>query len=235
MPAWAFPDPETAGPGEVVAVGADLAPGTLLDAYRAGLFPMRLAPGGPLGWWSPEPRGILPLDGLVVHRSLRRSARRFGVTVDAAFTEVMRGCADHRRPGGWIDDEFVAAYTRLHELGWAHSVEVWRDGPDGPDGPTLVGGCYGVAIGGLFAGESMFHRMTDASKVALWAMVEAVRAGGGVLFDVQWATPHLTSLGVVEVSRAEYTRRLTDARARPQMRIGPVVPAPPGTYQSWSV
>jgi leucyl/phenylalanyl-tRNA--protein transferase len=196
----------------VAGVGADLEPGTLLAAYRSGLFPMRLQPGGPLGWWSPDPRGVLPLDGMVVHRSLRRAARRFTVTVDAAFTEVMRGCADGRRPGGWIDEEFVAAYTRLHELGWAHSVEVWA-------GEDLVGGVYGVAVGGLFAGESMFHRATDASKVALLALVERLRAGGGVLFDVQWSTPHLVSLGVVEIDRDEYGGRLADARSRPQLTL----------------
>jgi len=200
-------------------VGADLEPGTLLAAYRSGLFPMRLQPGGPLGWWSPDPRGILPLDGMVVHRSLRRAARRFTVTVDAAFTEVMRGCADERRPGGWIDAEFVAAYTRLHELGWAHSVEVWREGT-GPDGgPELVGGVYGVAIGGLFAGESMFHRATDASKVALLALVERLRAGGGKLFDVQWQTPHLATLGVVEIGRAEYGARVARAVTAPQLTL----------------
>ena len=199
-------------------MGADLEPGTLLAAYRTGLFPMRLRPGGPLGWWSPDPRGVLPLDGMVVHRSLRRSARRFTVTVDRAFTAVMLGCGDERRPDGWIDAEFVDAYTRLHELGWAHSVEVWTPGAeDDPDG--LVGGVYGVAIGGLFAGESMFHRATDASKVALVALVERLRAGGGVLFDVQWTTPHLASLGVVDLSRADYARRLTDAVARPQLTL----------------
>jgi leucyl/phenylalanyl-tRNA--protein transferase len=182
---------------------------------------MRLAPGGPLGWWSPDPRGILPLDGMIVHRSLRRAARRFSVTVDAAFTDVMRACADRRRPGAWIDAEFVAAYSRLHELGWAHSVEVWRDRSGDPDRPDreLVGGVYGVAIGGLFAGESMFHRATDASKVALLALVERLRAGGGVLFDVQWSTPHLASLGVVEVSRSEYGRRVAAAVRRPQLTL----------------
>jgi len=156
---------------------------------------------------------------MVVHRSLRRSARRCTVTVDAAFADVMRGCADRRRPGGWIDEPFVAAYTRLHELGWAHSVEVWRE-PAAGAGPELVGGVYGVAIGGLFAGESMFHRATDASKVALLALVERLRAGGGVLFDVQWQTPHLASLGVVEIGRAEYGARLADALARPQLTLG---------------
>jgi len=149
---------------------------------------------------------------------LRRSERRFTVTVDRAFTAVMLGCGDERRPDGWIDAEFVDAYTRLHELGWAHSVEVWTPGAeDDPDG--LVGGVYGVAIGGLFAGESMFHRATDASKVALVALVERLRAGGGVLFDVQWTTPHLASLGVVDLSRADYARRLTDAVARPQLTL----------------
>jgi leucyl/phenylalanyl-tRNA--protein transferase len=186
---------------------------------------MRLHPGGPVGWWSPDPRGVLPLDAMVVHRSLRRSARRYSVTVDAAFTAVMRACADQRRPGGWIDEEFVRAYTQLHELGWAHSVEVWRT-EAGDDGErALVGGVYGVAIGGLFAGESMFHRATDASKVALLGLVERLRASGGELFDVQWCTPHLASLGVVEISRVEYGRRLREALA-----TGDAV-----GYQSWSV
>ncbi|GMU78939.1 MAG: hypothetical protein AMXMBFR46_17320 [Acidimicrobiia bacterium] len=200
----------------MAGIGADLEPGTLLEAYRAGLFPMRLAANGPLGWWAPEPRGVIPLDGLIVHRSLRRSARRFSVTVDRCFTEVMRGCATGR-PGGWIDDGFVEAYTRLHRLGWAHSVEVWTLG----DPPELVGGCYGVAIGGLFAGESMFHRARDASKVALVALVDRLRRGGGVLFDVQWCTPHLASLGAVVVSRDEYATLLAAAVARPQLHLDP--------------
>ena len=198
-------------------MGADLEPGTLLAAYRSGLFPMRLHPGGPLAWWSPDPRGILPLDGLVVHRSLRRSARRCTVTVDTAFTEVVLGCADERRPGGWIDAEFVAAYSRLHELGWAHSIEVWIPAADGS--AALGGGLYGVASGGLFAGESMFHRVSDASKVAVWATVELLRSGGGTLFDVQWCTPHLESLGAVEIPRADYLYRLADAVARPQLTL----------------
>ena len=205
----------------MAGVGADLEPGTLLAAYRSGVFPMRIQRGGPIGWWSPDPRGVLPLDGMVVHRSLRRAARRFAVTVDTAFTEVMRGCADERRPGGWIDESFVAAYTRLHELGWAHSVEVWREGTGPGGGPELVGGVYGVAIGGLFAGESMFHRATDASKVALLALVELLRGGGGALFDVQWRTPHLESLGVVEISRAEYGDRLASAVELPQLSLTP--------------
>jgi leucyl/phenylalanyl-tRNA--protein transferase len=212
---WALPEATDAGDGEVAGVGADLEPGTLLAAYRRGLFPMRLSRGGPLGWWAPVSRGVIPLDGLHVSRSLRRSIRRFSVTVDAGFTEVMWACADRRRPDGWIDDSFVEAYTRLHELGWAHSIEVWSDEPE----PRVVGGVYGVAIGGLFAGESMFHTETDASKVALVALVERLRAGGGTLFDVQWRTPHLASLGAIEIPRDDYTRQLADAIARPQLQL----------------
>jgi leucyl/phenylalanyl-tRNA--protein transferase len=210
---WELPDPSIAGPGEdIVGVGADLAPGTLLAAYRAGLFPMRLGRGGALAWWSPDPRGILALDGMIVHRSLRRSARRFRTTIDTAFEGVMRACGDPARPDGWIDESFIEAYVELHRLGWAHSAEVWAD--DGQGGrPELVGGTYGVAIGGLFAGESMFHRRTDASKVALLGMVEWLRTRGTVLFDVQWCTPHLASLGAVEVSRARYLDLLADAIA----------------------
>jgi leucyl/phenylalanyl-tRNA--protein transferase len=209
---WALPEATDAGDGEVAGVGADLEPGTLLAAYRRGLFPMRLSRGGPLGWWAPSPRGVIPLGGLRVSRSLRRSTRRFAVTVDTGFTEVMRACGDQRRPDGWIDESFIAAYTRLHELGWAHSVEVWST-----DG--LVGGLYGVAIGGLFAGESMFHTETDASKVALVALVERLRAGGGTLLDVQWCTAHLASLGAIEISRDDYATRLADAIHRPQLML----------------
>jgi leucyl/phenylalanyl-tRNA--protein transferase len=172
---------------------------------------------GPLGWWSPDPRGILPLDGLHVSRSLRRSVRRFEVRVDTAFEEVMRGCADPKRPHGWIDRKFIAAYTGLHELGWAHSVETWSIDASGRD--ALVGGLYGVAIGGLFAAESKFHRATDASKVAVVGLVELMRAGGGVLLDVQWTTPHLESLGAVEVPRARYLELVADAVARPAITI----------------
>ncbi len=203
---WALPDPETAGAGEVAGIGGDLEPGTLLAGYRQGLFPMRVGRRRTLGWWSPDPRGVIPLDGLRVSRSLRRSVGRFEVRVDTEFEQVMRACADPHRPHGWIDDEFVAAYVRLHELGWTHSVETWRDG-------RLVGGLYGVAIGGLFAGESMFHRESDASKVALVALVARLRARGAPLLDVQWVTPHLASLGAVPISREEYGRRLRTAVA----------------------
>jgi len=196
-----FPDPREAD-GDVVAVGGDLEPGTLLLAYRSGLFPMRI--DGVLAWWSPDPRGVLPLEGFHASRSLRRSRRRFEVRVDTAFGDVMRGCADPRRPHGWIDESFVAAYTRLHELGHAHSVETWQD-------DRLVGGVYGVRIGRFFAGESMFHRVTDASKVALWAAVDLLRLDGATLFDVQWTTPHLRSLGAIDLPRDVYLRLLASA------------------------
>jgi leucyl/phenylalanyl-tRNA--protein transferase len=201
---WDLPAPPDDADSELIAVGADLAPGTVLAAYRLGLFPMKVGWRARLGWWSPNPRGVIPLDGVHVSRSLRRSRRRFEIRLDTAFTEVMLGCADPGRPHGWIDEEFIAAYGRLHEMGWTHSIETWLDG-------ELVGGLYGVAVGGLFAGESMFHRVTDASKVALVATVEHLVARGFTLFDVQWVTPHLASMGAVEISRAEYRYRLADA------------------------
>jgi leucyl/phenylalanyl-tRNA---protein transferase len=203
---FVLPDPMWAGPEDVVAVGGDLEPGTVLQAYRKGLFPMHLSDGA-LAWWSPWRRGILPLDGLKVSRSLRRSRSRFATTVDRAFVDVVRACGDPGRPHGWITEDIEVAYTQLHRLGWAHSIETWD-----ADG-NLVGGLYGIAIGGLFAGESMFHRATDASKVALMELVDRMRSGGGVLVDVQWATEHLMSLGVVEVPRADYLHRLADALA----------------------
>lgn len=192
----------------MVALGADLAPGTVLSAYRAGLFPMHLSAGGDdvLAWWSPEPRGVLPLDGLHVSRSLRKACRRFEVRVDTAFEAVIAACASARREHGWINGDIRSAYVELHHLGWVHSVEAWS-----LDDGTLAGGLYGVAVGGLFAGESMFHRETDASKVALVGLVELLQEGGAQLLDVQWQTPHLAGLGAVEVSRAEYRRRLEAA------------------------
>jgi leucyl/phenylalanyl-tRNA--protein transferase len=208
---WLFADPDDDRYDDLVGLGADLEPGTLLAAYRRGLFPM---PGerrqDPLLWFSPVRRGILPLDGLKVSKSLRRSLREFEIRVDAAFEQVVAACADPTRPQGWIDDRIQVAYGDLHRLGWAHSVEAWHDG-------RLAGGLYGVAIGGLFAGESMFHRETDASKVALAGLVELLDdAYAGVrLLDVQWSTPHLASLGVVEINRGDYLARLRDALAVP--------------------
>jgi leucyl/phenylalanyl-tRNA---protein transferase len=199
---WAFPPQSTWDPDDdLVALGADLEPGTLVTAYAQGLFPMpvTLDVEEHLGWFSPVERGVLPLDGLRVSRSLRRSVRDFEIRVDSAFDEVMAACGSPDRPDGWITQEFRQAYGRLHRLGWAHSVEAWRDG-------RLAGGLYGVAVGGLFAGESMFHRERDASKVALVALVDLLRdehADRRVL-DVQWQTPHLASLGVVRRPRAEY-------------------------------
>jgi leucyl/phenylalanyl-tRNA---protein transferase len=194
----------------VVGVGADLEPGTILAAYRQGIFPMPVR-RGKLAWWSPDPRAIVPLDGLRISRSLRRSCARFSITVDASFDEVVDACADRRRPGAWIGRDIRDAYVRLHRLGWAHSVEAWRD-------CRLAGGLYGLAIGGLFAGESMFHRETDASKVALVALVDRLRsspAGSDRLLDVQWLTPHLASLGAVEITRDHYHDLLATALSRP--------------------
>ncbi|MGH9263479.1 MAG: leucyl/phenylalanyl-tRNA--protein transferase [Acidimicrobiales bacterium] len=206
---WRFLDPSTADPdaGGVVGFGADLKPATLVDAYRRGIFPWP-HPGVALPWFSPDPRALLPLDGMRVSRSLRRRLRRCGweTTVDAAFEAVVDACAD--RPGGegtWIGWDMRQAYCALGRLGWAHSLEVW-------DGADLVGGLYGVAVGGCFTGESMFHRRADASKVALVDLVDRWREAGGAFIDVQLPTDHLASLGAVEVSRDDYLSRLGKVR-----------------------
>lgn len=178
--------------------------GTILQAYRRGMFPMHL-PDGHLGWWSPIDRAVIPLHGLKISRSLRQSTRRFQVTVDEGFSEVISGCASAERPDGWINDEIVEAYTELHRLGWAHSIEVWDSVGD------LAGGLYGLAIGGMFAGESMFHVARDASKVALVHLVVMMSAGGGKLLDVQWQTEHLERLGAVVIGRNAYLDLLPDA------------------------
>ena len=192
---WILPPADNVADAEIAGVGGDLAPGTLLAAYRQGLFPMRLRPRGPIGWWSPDPRGIIPIDGLRVSRSLRRSCRRFDVKVDTAFEQVMRGCADPRRPHGWIDKKFIAAYTELHHLGWAHSVETWQTDAEGES--ALVGGLYGVAIGSLFAAESKFHRVADASKVALGGIGRVAAIGWGDIARraVDDASPAVTRRG----------------------------------------
>ena len=199
---WRFPPPEE----DLVCVGGDLQPSTVVNAYCQGLFPMEVTGlPGVLGWWSPDPRGVLPLDRLRVTGSMRQSARRYRIRVDTCFARVIRGCADPSRGDSWISDEFITAYAQLHELGWAHSVEVFnRDG-------ELAGGLYGVRVEGLFSGESMFHLERDASKVALMALVELMRTGGMSLLDVQWCTDHLASLGAVGIPRQEYLARLADA------------------------
>lgn len=219
-PGWVLPDVAAVPAGvELVAVGADLSPGMLLAGYRRGLFPM---PEGPvLGWWSPDPRGVLRPPDVRVSRSLRRSLRSFEVTVDQAFDVVVAACADPRRPHGWITGDYRSAYQELHELGWAHSVEVW-------DGPTLAGGLFGVELGGLFCAESKFHHRTDASKVAVVALADLLAGAGGPdrLIDVQWSTEHLASLGVTEVPRIDYLRELHRCLGRPPVLGGLVRPGP---------
>jgi leucyl/phenylalanyl-tRNA---protein transferase len=212
---WVLPDPLTGAiADDIVGVGADLSPGTMLAGYRAGMFGMRTELDGQdvLAWWSPQERGVLPLDGLKVSRSLAKSARRFQIRINSAFTEVVHACRHGVRPGDrdgeWIVEEYVQAYEQLHALGWAHSVEAWR-------GHRLAGGLLCVEIGGLVCGESMFSRERDASKVALMGLVSMLdRAGkdpalpGGRFIDVQWVTEHLASLGAVGVDRHRYLSEL---------------------------
>ena len=184
----------------------------LLHAYRSGAFPMA-TPSGEIAWFSPDPRAIIPLDDRFhIPHGLRRTLRKnpFEVRINTAFEEVLLGCA--QREETWINREIFVSYMNLHHRGHAHSVESWRDG-------RLAGGLYGVAVGGLFAGESMFHWRTDASKVALVGLVERLNAGGGVLLDCQWQTRHLMSLGCVEISREEYLTRLGVAVESPQLEL----------------
>ena len=212
-----FPDPRDAPSHGVVAVGCDFAPGTLLLAYRSGIFPWPHGEdqdehGAPLVlWFSPEPRCIFEL-GPEPHwsRSLRRTLRHnpWEVTVDEDFEGVMRMCGETRANATWIIPELVRGYRELFALGWAHSVEIWERTSSGR---VLVGGIYGVAVGGLFAGESMFYTRTDASKVAFATLVSKLRVSGYVLFDVQVVNPHLASLGCVEIPRASYLERLRNA------------------------
>lgn len=186
----------------LVAVGGQLDPDTLLDAYRAGVFPWFDA-DLPVCWWSPDPRAVIDLDTFYVSSRLARTMRsgKFTVTLDRAFTEVMIGCSERRTDGTWITGEMLRAYRQLHELGVAHSLEVWRN-------DELVGGVYGVAVNGLFAAESMFHRVRDASKVALTALVGRLRRRGFALLDSQIINQHTASLGATEIPRVEYMRRL---------------------------
>lgn len=215
---FAFPPPTSADEHGRVTVGGDLEPETVLTAYRSGLFPMRQS-NGDLTWWSPDPRGVLTVDGLRVADSLRRSCRRFEIRVDTAFNEVVEASAVRSEEEyHWITTEIREAYGALHRLGWAHSVEAWTI-PTAGETAELAGGLYGVAVGGLFGGESMFHRRRDASKAALVGLVELLRDdrrdGEGRLIDLQWLTPHLASLGGIEVPRQEYLGRLAQALALP--------------------
>jgi leucyl/phenylalanyl-tRNA---protein transferase len=212
-----FPDPRTAPPDAPLAIGGDLEPPLLLDAYRHGIFPWPDGRGC-LSWWSPDPRAVFRPGTVHVSRTLRRALRsgRFRCTVDTAFGAVVAGCAD-RAEGTWITPEVAAAYIRLHHLGVAHSIEVW-------EGRDLVGGLYGVAIGGAFMGESMFHRVADASKVALAHLDERLVAAGFALFDAQLPTDHLVRMGVQVVRRDAFLDRLVGAqrlRTRPLAVSGP--------------
>jgi leucyl/phenylalanyl-tRNA--protein transferase len=189
----------------MVAVGGDLRPQRLVLAYRRGIFPWYEA-GGPILWWSPDPRAIIELDGLRLSRRLQRTIRsgRFQVTVNRDFAGVISGCADRSVQGTWLTPEMITAYRKLHQLGHAHSVEVWH-------ADLLAGGLYGVALGGLFAGESMFTRVRDASKVALAFVVDHLRTRGFQLFDIQFRTEHTGRLGAIEIPRQEYLKRLSKA------------------------
>jgi leucyl/phenylalanyl-tRNA--protein transferase len=208
MPRSPFLDPERAGADGLVAVGLELSAAHLLEAYRRGIFPY-FGDGDPTLWWSPDPRAVFELDGLHVSRRLARTVRsgRFTLTVNRAFADVIGACAD-RAEGTWITPAMIDAYVGLHRLGHAHSIEAWHDG-------RLAGGVYGVAVGAAFAGESMFTRVRDASKVALVHLVDRLRRRGFELFDIQYLTDHTTRLGAVEVSRRTYLRRLRRAVDKP--------------------
>jgi leucyl/phenylalanyl-tRNA--protein transferase len=205
-----FPDPRNATAEGLVALGGDFSPERLLLAYRSGIFPWT---DRPISWWSPDPRGIFELDRFHVPRSLEKLLRKnpYAITVNRAFRAVMEGCAlpTARRGKTWITAAFLSAYGRLHEQGHAHSVECWQSA-------ELVGGIYGVAVGGLFAGESMFHRAPNASKVALYHLVQRLREREFVLFDIQMLTDLTRRLGGIEIPRAEYLERLQRAVTLPR-------------------
>ena len=217
---WLLPDPAGAPSGqELIGLGGDLAPATLLAGYATGIFAMPQARA--VAWFSPDPRGVMPVGGVHVSRSLQRSCRRFNLSVDGDFEGVLAGCADPARPDGWITPDYAGTYRELFRLGWAHSIEIWtREG-------RLAGGLLGVEVGGVFCGESMFHRVTDASKAAVWATVALLARDHerARLFDVQWLTRHLASLGAIEIPRRDYLRRLSAALAAPGV-LAPVVSQP---------
>jgi leucyl/phenylalanyl-tRNA---protein transferase len=207
---WIFPDPNLAPSGkDFVITDGDLAPATLVAAYRAGFFPMHIhneTDQEILGWFSPDPRGVLFLDEFIVSKSLAKSIRKYKVKFDQDFTSILDGCADPIRQQGWINDEIKTAYLKMFELNIAHSVGVYNQQDE------LVGGLYGIEIGGFFAGESMFHTARDASKVALYWLVEKLKTKPGPrLLDVQWQTSHLARLGVREISREKYLILLKSA------------------------
>ncbi|MBN2216679.1 MAG: leucyl/phenylalanyl-tRNA--protein transferase [Pirellulales bacterium] len=223
-PSRFFPPAESADSDGLVAIGGRLSPEWLLDAYAHGIFPWPVGRiDEPMFWWSLDPRAVLDVDALHVSRRLRRTVRsgRFEVTCDRDFAGVIRECAKGpgREDGTWITPRMIDAYTRLFKLGHAHSVEAWCEG-------QLAGGVYGVALGGLFAAESMFHRVRDASKVALVRLVDHLRRRGYRLLDIQQLTPHLERFGAVEIPRAEYLRRLAEAREA-KVSFG-------DTIESWS-
>jgi leucyl/phenylalanyl-tRNA--protein transferase len=211
---WAFPDPNLAQTGkDFVITAGDLAPSTLVAAYRAGYFPMHVQNDHDeeiLGWFSPDPRGVLFLDEFVVSRSLAKSIKKYHVKYDQDFLKIIEGCADPTRRQGWINPEIKSAYQKMHELNIAHSVGVYNQKDE------LVGGLYGIELGGFFAGESMFHLARDASKVALYWLVEKLKSKPqSRLLDVQWQTPHLARLGVREITRSEYLKLLKIALEKP--------------------
>jgi leucyl/phenylalanyl-tRNA--protein transferase len=210
LSSWEFPPSENWPHSDLVGSGADLEPATLIHGYSRGVFPMPAEPDSrspDLAWWSPLVRAILPLDGLIITRSKRRSSKRYSIRINTSFEAVMHGCAAPHRPGAWINQEFIDAYVRLHELGWAHSIETFNEYDQ------LVGGLYGVRIGNFFAGESMFHLARDASKIALMTLMNLMTNSSMLLLDVQWQTPHLASLGAVEIDRHDYLARLSVAVA----------------------
>jgi leucyl/phenylalanyl-tRNA---protein transferase len=218
-----FPPLDEATPEGIVAVGGNLSPGMLLSAYRQGVFPWFSDDDDPILWWSPDPRYVLFVDELSVPRRLARSLKKepFDITFDKAFDAVIRSCATVFRPremGTWITEEMFQAYTRLHELGYAHSVEARRDG-------KLVGGLYGVSLGGVFYGESMFHRETNASKAAFVALVRGLEAAGIRLIDCQMETPLLASFGARYIPREEFAGHLIALLAEDTRR---------GSWESWS-
>ena len=239
-PSKLFPTPTATTAEGLLCVGGRLAPEWLLDAYRHGIFPWPMWDDDPIAWWSPDPRAIFELDRLHVSRRLERTIRsgKFRVTCDRDFEGVIRGCATagDRKGSTWLTPSMIEAYCRMHDLGHAHSVEIWSDLPlprgegrgEGSDAirhphpnslpkreGTLVGGTYGIAIGGLFAAESMFHYERDASKVALVHLVAHLRARGYQLFDIQQLTPHTARFGAIEILRVEYLRRLAKAVTAP--------------------